>query len=101
MPRMGRGYGWLSFSRFAIRPTNFGTEQQQQQPQQCRKRKTKRYCPEWTNVMQMERGDKRRKKNQQTFAKFSKTAVFQRSVAFDLPRTAYLMHILDNLRHQK
>ncbi|EJD73931.1 hypothetical protein LOAG_18683 [Loa loa] len=98
---MGRRHGWLSFSRFAIRPTNFGNGQRQKQRQQCRKRKIKRCRSERTNVMRMEYGDRKRRKHQQIFTLFSNTPAFQRSVALDLPQTAYLMRVLDNLRHQK
>uniref|UniRef100_A0AAF5Q1B6 Tudor domain-containing protein n=2 Tax=Wuchereria bancrofti TaxID=6293 RepID=A0AAF5Q1B6_WUCBA len=101
VPRMRRRYGWLSFSRFTMRPTNFGNDRQQQQPQQCRKRKTKRYYPNWANDLQMERGKKIRRKNQQTFTIFSNTSALQRNVMFDLSRNVYLMRVLDNLRYQK
>ncbi|VBB33763.1 unnamed protein product [Acanthocheilonema viteae] len=99
MPLMRRR--WLSFSRFAMRPRNYGNGQQQQQPQQCRKRKTKKYYPGYTNVMQMECAGKRRKKDLQMFTTLSNNATLQRNVPFDLPRTVYLMRVLDNLRHQK
>lgn len=88
-------------SRFAVRPTKFDSEQQQLQSKQCRKRKTKRYRQNWPNLMQMDRGVKRRKKHQQAYTVFPNTATSQRSVASDLPRAAYLMRVLDNLRHKK
>lgn len=99
--RTRRRHGWLSFSRFAMRTQKYSNGQQQQQPKQCRKRKIKKYYPDWTNVMQMENGDKRRKKDQQTFTILPNNATYQRDVAFDLSRAAYLMRVLDNLKHQK
>uniref|UniRef100_A0A0R3RI00 Tudor domain-containing protein n=1 Tax=Elaeophora elaphi TaxID=1147741 RepID=A0A0R3RI00_9BILA len=101
VPRMGKRQGWLSFSHFSTRPTNYGNGQQQQQSQKCHKYKTKRYHPDYINVMQMERGNKRRKKDHQTFAIFSNNAIFERNVAFHPSRTVYVMRMLDNLRHQK
>uniref|UniRef100_A0A915PSJ5 Tudor domain-containing protein n=1 Tax=Setaria digitata TaxID=48799 RepID=A0A915PSJ5_9BILA len=87
----------------AVRFGNFGDRRrhQQKQSQQClRKRNTKRYCPDWTRVIQVERGIKRRKKNQ-TLPVFPDTDAFQKNVTFDLPRNVYLMRLLDHLRYQK
>lgn len=101
VPRMTRRQGWLSFSHFAMCSRNYDNAQQQKKPRQCRKRKTKKYCPDGTNVTQMECGGKKRKKDQQTLTILSNNVALKRNVAPDLPRTVYLMHILDNLRHQK
>ncbi|VIO97422.1 conserved hypothetical protein [Brugia malayi] len=100
VPHRRRRYGWLSFSRFTM-PTNFGNDRQKKQPQQCRKRKTKNYYPNWANDLQMEHGKKIRRKNQQTFTLFSNTSALQRNVMFDLSRNVYVTRVLDSLRYQK
>ncbi|KAM3720565.1 Survival motor neuron protein [Dirofilaria immitis] len=90
---------WLSFPRFAGRPSKFGNEQRW--PRQYRKRKIKEYCPKWAKFIQMEYGGKKWKKYQQKFAIFSDTAAIQESAASDLTRTVYMMNVMDNLKHQK